>query len=555
MTPELHQLLTKTDAWRRAGDWQNAAEGYQTALVQLPKDAVVAHNLALCHLALGDNLQAQTYSSMAMRLNPQQWQSGLIQAKALIANGQKTQALELLESLAVQQPTSADVVLELAKLVMQHGGDAAQACSLVQPFLGSEHRRDAQIVSLIAQLYDRDSAVAAQTLSQDICKFADVYLQLPSLERPSRHEVLAVGKETRSRQKKTAFDLGLNRRLRVGLLSPQFSVSPVYFFTYGSLSLMVDEVDFVFFSRAKKNDWATRLFQAFATDWVDVSLCTAEQLARVLVSHDLDVLVDMGGWMDPVGLQALSIKPARKMFKWVGGQSATTGLRTFDGFLSDRYQTPKGSDSLYSEPLIRLESGYVTYTPPPYLPQPVKRVGSMALLGVIANPAKVSRAFLAELRQSLTALQKNKGGVSRAVHLYFIDKRYQQPVIRERIQTALPGVSLEFVTPADHLAYLTAVSRLDATLDTWPYSGGLTAIEALALGVPSYTRAGQLFCERHTVSHYFYAGLKIGHCTIDGLDGLLSSHGSNRRTLLSAQSPRLDHVALANELLYYFHVT
>lgn len=553
MTPELRQLLIQSDAWRRAGDWANAAKGYQIALDRLPEDAVIAHNLALCHLALGNSVLAQTHSLKAMQLKPQQWQSALIQAKSLLANGHKTQALELLESLVLAQPATAEVVLELAKLVMQHGGDAARACRLSQPFVGSAHHREAQMVLLIAQLYDRDGTVSAEALSQDICAFADLHLQLPAQEVATPPVALQPQAARAPVQHDRA--LNLNKRLKVGLLSPQFSVSPVYFFTYGALKCMADEVDFVFFSRGKKKDWATQLFQAMAKDWVDVQLCNAAQLAQVLAAHDLDVLVDLGGWMDPVGLQALSTKPARKMFKWVGGQSATTGLRTFDGYLSDRYQTPQGADHLYSEPLIRLHSGYVSYTPPSYLPPPSPRQGSTVQLGVIANPAKVSRAFLAELHRLLAGWEKAKWHGSDGVQLFFIDQRYQQPAIRERIRSALPGAWLEFVTPADHLGYLTAVSRLDATLDTWPYSGGLTTIEALAMGVPSFTRAGQLFCELHTQSHCFFAGLKLGACSMAGLNGWMMNPVSTGRSLLSAQSPRFDHEALASELLFHFHLT
>ena len=117
----------------------------------------------------------------------------------------------------------------------------------------------------------------------------------------------------------------------------------------------------------------------------------------------------------------------------------------------------------------------------------------------------------------------------------------------------LPGLAIDFVTPSDHLAYLSAVGQLDVTLDTWPYSGGLTTIEALAMGVPSLTRSGQLFCERHTESHCFYAGMDLDVCFIDNFEGVVrKSHLA--RSLLAKKSPRLDHASLANELLFHFHV-
>jgi hypothetical protein len=241
------------------------------------------------------------------------------------------------------------------------------------------------------------------------------------------------------------------------------------------------------------------------------------------------------------------------MFKWVGGQSATTGLRAFDGYLSDAYQTPPGVDHLYSEPLIRLESGYVTYTPPPYMPKREVKKRGYTDFGVIANPAKVSQGFLAELRASLPAWRQAQAAQGKKLRLTFIDQRYEQKNIRDRIQAALPGLQIEFVTPANHLGYLKAVGQLDLTLDTWPYSGGLTTIEALAMGVPSLTRSGRLFCERHTDSHCFYAGMDLKECAIEHFTGI-TSQAPTGRSLLTQNSPRLDHESLANELLFYFHV-
>ena len=90
------------------------------------------------------------------------------------------------------------------------------------------------------------------------------------------------------------------------------------------------------------------------------------------------------------------------------------------------------------------------------------------------------------------------------------------------------------------------------TLDTWPYSGGLTTIEALALGVPSLTRSGMLFCERHTESHCFYAGMDLQECAIEHFTGI-SAQAPSIRSLLGKNSPRLDHDSLANELLFYFN--
>jgi predicted O-linked N-acetylglucosamine transferase (SPINDLY family) len=549
MTPSVRALLQQADTDRKAMNWHAACTGYQRAQQQQPDSAPIAHNLALCQLALNQIDEAITQCRRALKLNPQLWQSALVLAKALIKRNDKPLALLLLQRLHAQLPQSADIRVELATLSLHLLGNAVLARQLVAPLLDSpQHGRDAQITTLVTQLYDRDSGTTAGQVNQAFLDFgaqqlplADaVHTQVKSIVQASANAAAATVTTTPATGKK---------RLRVGLMSPQFFASPVYFFGFGALQHLGLAVDLVIFNRGSKRDWASDAFRRIAADWLDVAPLGAEQLAKEIARHNLDALIDLGGWMDPVALSALSTKPAKKLYKWVGGQSVTTGLKSFDGFLTDRYQTPKGSDALYSEPLIRLKAGYVTYTPPPYMPAPQLPVSgdtpAATTLGIIANPGKVSRAFLADLAQRHQCWQNNSNN---AVNLCFIDYRYQHQEVRQRVQAAFDGTEIQFVSPASHLAYLTAVSALDATIDTWPYSGGLTTIEALAVGVPSYTHIGELFCERHTHAHCRYAGMDLADFRLDRFNGQ-PNPGRTGQTLLKPGTPRTNHARLADELL------
>jgi predicted O-linked N-acetylglucosamine transferase (SPINDLY family) len=108
------------------------------------------------------------------------------------------------------------------------------------------------------------------------------------------------------------------------------------------------------------------------------------------------------------------------------------------------------------------------------------------------------------------------------LQLHLIDHRYQIPQLQQHMRTQLPDIDLQFVTPGNHAQYLQALSQLHAVLDTWPYSGGLTTLEAHSLGVPVYTQSqGQLFCERHSHAHQQLLGMH--HPSINAPD-FLPSH-------------------------------
>jgi hypothetical protein len=233
-----------------------------------------------------------------------------------------------------------------------------------------------------------------------------------------------------------------------------------------------------------------------------------------------------------------------RQLKWVGGQSCTTGLSCFDGFISDWEQTPEGCEALYTEPLIRLPHSYVSYSPPPYMPAPRLNNSKVVKLGVMANPTKLSVGFLNALDGLAVQWSHQKTDYS----LTFFDKRYQQTEIVKRISAQLPNTPVSFESPATHADFLNAIADLDAVIDAFPYSGGLTAIEALTLGVPTYTQGGVLFCERHSFAHAHFARVSPNLFLFDQLANLSAL---KRRTLHSwpVHNKEKHHVELALSLL------
>jgi predicted O-linked N-acetylglucosamine transferase (SPINDLY family) len=83
---------------------------------------------------------------------------------------------------------------------------------------------------------------------------------------------------------------------------------------------------------------------------------------------------------------------------------------------------------------------------------------------------------------------------------------------RERILAgfAAHGIAttrIELRGPSRHRTFIGQYSDIDIVLDPFPYSGGLTTCEALWMGVPTVTLAGEIFASRHSLSHLSNAGL------------------------------------------------
>jgi protein O-GlcNAc transferase len=280
-------------------------------------------------------------------------------------------------------------------------------------------------------------------------------------------------------------------RRRIGLISPLLSASPVYYLTFSTWAALAGRHDLVMFQRGTRADHATERFRALATEWHDVAHLAAGPLADRLAAAELDVVFDLGGWSDVTGLAALSTRPAARAYTWVGGQSATTGLDAFDGWIGDRWQSPATARPLYAEPLIEIDRGYCDYT----APAGIDRYRDMAKSGValVGNPVKVVEAMAAGW----------PAGVDRVT---LIDRRYAHARTLDRVRALLArmGVSVAaVVTPEGHEAYLAAVARVAAIVNTAPYAAGLTAVEAYRMGVKVIgpLSGGPLFAQRHLLSH------------------------------------------------------
>jgi len=453
------------------GQWARAEQFFRSVVQAQSQHAGAWHNLGVCSLALGKAHVAIQACETAFALSNALWQSQLIKGKASYQLGWVDEAHACFVSVLKADPSNAPARVALADVYMNRLGQPMKAAQIVQPLLLlPDYREDAELTQLMAGLYDRDAS--ADDHNARVMQFSRQSLRLD-----------ADSTERLTQQRGRRNSQIVRKRPRVGLISPQFCVSPVYFLTIAGWQHVAKGCDIVVFNRGHNQDWATEIFQKLAKQWHNVQEMAAHQLANVLLEADIDVLYDLGGWMDPVALKALSSKPARKMFKWVGGQSVTTGLESFDGWIGDAWQSPEHLQYLYSEPLVNIPQGYAHYTPPSYLPAipSTKRDEPV----IFSNPAKLSRAFLKHL-QTIPGRK------------CFIHRQFQFAAARENVLNFLDANEVEFICPKNHQEALRFLGQHKVMLDTFPYSSGLTAREAQAMGVQVIARAGLLFCERHT---------------------------------------------------------
>lgn len=301
-------------------------------------------------------------------------------------------------------------------------------------------------------------------------------------------------------------DRSPDRRLRIGYVSPDLWLHSVGRFLLPLLQAHDREcVEVVCYASVRNPDALTDQCRACADIWRPVYGLTDEQLDRVIREDQIDILVDLSMHSADNRLLVFARKPAPIQVTYLA-YCGTTGLDTMDYRFSDPYfDPPEQADDCYSETTIRLPRTYWCYLPPIEAPAANRRPALSANLvtfGCLNNFCKVTEATLATWRRLLQALPQSR----LLLHADFGSHR-------DRIRDSLAAQQiaperLEFVSWLPAADYFRAYDRIDVALDPFPYGGGTTTCDALWMGVPVVSLAGQTAVGRAGASVLSNLGLE-----------------------------------------------
>jgi len=295
--------------------------------------------------------------------------------------------------------------------------------------------------------------------------------------------------------------------IRIGFVSADFCRAPVGYFLAGLFRhLDRREVTTIVYSDAERQDDLSAELRGNARLWRPVRALSDEHLLRAIRADGLHVLFNLSGQIRGNRMLVFARRAAPIQVLWVG-HAGTTGIKAMDYILADRFHIPEGDEANFSERVLRMPNDYVCYEPPPYAPAvgtlPTDR-NSGVTFAAFHNAAKVGIAAIELWARVLAALPKSR--------LMLAYKKLDDPVARARIERRFseagidPGrLIIEGSLP--HVELLRRYGEVDIALDSFPYSGGLTTIEALFMGVPVVTLPGRTFAGRHSLSHASNAGL------------------------------------------------
>lgn len=287
-------------------------------------------------------------------------------------------------------------------------------------------------------------------------------------------------------------------RLKVGYVSADFGYHVVSFFIEPVIAGHDrDRFEVVCYFNGLHEDAQCARLKETGVTWRNIGRTEDDEAYRAIRADGLDLAVDLAGHTggNRLGLFARRIAPVQ--VTWLGYPNST-GLSAMDFRITDAWADPPGcAEALHTERLWRLPSGFLVYRPrpeaPPVAPAPCLRNGFVTF-GSFNNFAKVSPTALRLWARLLSEVPDAR--------LLIKAKGLSEPEFANTVRADFAAVGgdiarlrlEEQVTQFE--AHLAHYAEVDVALDSMPYCGTTTTCEALWMGVPVVTLAGEVHAAR-----------------------------------------------------------
>jgi predicted O-linked N-acetylglucosamine transferase (SPINDLY family) len=287
-----------------------------------------------------------------------------------------------------------------------------------------------------------------------------------------------------------------HRKLRIAYCSSDFCLHPVAMLTAELFELHDRERFEVYgFDWSREDGSALRQRIVGAMDHFErIHGLDDESAARLIASREIDILVDLQGQTLGARANMLAYRPAPIQITWLG-LPATTGLPFIDHVIADRFLIPEDAQRFYTERALYLPDVYQcsdrkrVHSPPPSRAECGLPEGAFVFCS-FNNNYKITPAVFETWMQ---ILRRVPGSV---LWLLADNPWAQHNLQREARARGIDAERLVFAGRALPPDYLARYAVADLFLDTTPFNAGTTANDALWMGLPVLTCAGQTFASR-----------------------------------------------------------
>ena len=468
------------------GQVPHAIDHLRVATRLAPGDAAAWNNLAAALLEIGDLAGCESAARRAVESDPSHLLAWELLGESLLRQARLGRAQAALSEAVRIDPGRASAWARLGSALL-HSGRIPEALEAMARGESLAPPDAAQIGSsrLLAMHYDprhdRSSIFEAHQA------WAARYEPAPMIE-PFRNA------------------RGLQRPLRVAYVSPRFHDSTLMRLLEPVLRHHDPRaVEVWCYAVTPIENEIIRGARSLAARWVDASALDDRSLALRMRDDAIDIAVDLAGHAPGNRLRAFAQRPAPVCMSWLD-YFDTTGIAAMDFLVTDKWHSPEDGGQRFTEEPLRLSRVRFCYEPPAEAPEVVTpAAGRIPVLASFNRGAKLSAETLDAWRLALDAVP----GARLLIKNSSLDHAEERDAFSRRIAAAGVDPSrVELRGFSEYAQMLDQYNGVDVVLDTFPYNGGVTTLEALWMGRPVVTIRGDTMVSRQGVALLSAVGLE-----------------------------------------------
>jgi len=298
-----------------------------------------------------------------------------------------------------------------------------------------------------------------------------------------------------------------HNELKIGFVSGDFRLHPVFFWV-NSLFQNYSKKEFRIFCYANnsENEYAEILRrQIYKLEYVE--LLSDKELALKIYEDEIDILIDLSGHTASNRLEVFSLKPAPLQITWLG-QSGPMGLPQIDYALTDRFLIKENEDEFHTEKIYRLKGCFAPYPAKDYdkfrINEKLAEEDGSIILASLNHAMKINQSVFETWAEILNRTPQSRLLLKNHLAL---DTLYQKRIYEIFAKHNVAKDRLIFENISSKEDYLKRLTKIDISLDTFPFGGNTTTHETLMMSVPVISLAGKRVAHRSGESILNNAGL------------------------------------------------
>ena len=290
----------------------------------------------------------------------------------------------------------------------------------------------------------------------------------------------------------------------IGFVSATFFQHAVGFQIIDIIKELVkfENVKIIAFSNLNKDDLLNKEFKKAFHEWVDLTSLNEKERINKIKDHDIDILIDLDGYSKNNSLKLFASKPATVQISWCGYLNST-GIKEIDFIIGDSHVISKQHENFYTEKILRLPNFFTNMSKLQndliVLKEPPVAKNNFVTFCSFNNVLKYNENLI---KCWVQILKKVENAKLILLDVRFNDEEYCKYIldffINEKNQIDSSRIKFEGFKSRNKLLEL--YNHVDIALDTFPYGGMTTSLEASYMGVPVLTIEGDSFLSRATYS-------------------------------------------------------